>query len=59
MFQRQWRQAQKPRRHVATKSKGGVKKTVARKKPDWDVREIVGRFAMFIPAASLCWCMST
>ena len=39
MFQRQWRQAQRPRRHVTTKSKTAGKKTAHRKRADWDVRD--------------------
>ena len=41
MFQRQWRQAQRPRKHgtkAKTEAKTAGKKVVARKKPVWDVR---------------------
>ena len=47
MFQRQWRQAQRPRRHVTTKSKTAGKKTAHRKRPDWDVRDESSKTSSF------------
>ena len=47
MFQRQWRQAQRPRRHVTTKSKTAGKKTAHRKRADWDVRDESSKTSSF------------